>query len=399
MSKNTFRGLVALILVVILALGATIAWGVGSRWGEIKNVKDYFNGWGKGISDNSGNNDGEQNGDGDNKDSENNDDDNKVVTTSLLSLEITPYTSEEGICQTFIEDEASPYDVVTYSSSDVCTLTATVKAEDGVPYPSLQKVTFSMGWADESNSNFVVTDYVKMTVNGCIASFECLQPFAYQILVTCTSSIDPNISNTCNINYAKRIDRMYCFIETMGENPGTVTSSKGSDGKLDISYKLQYASDYSEIELCSGVFYDYYYGNVYDEITSCSITITPTDEFIYHLASSHGANEQPFNTSKITSYTYEYTLGEVTTVTLGECLPVLSNPTIVSIFENTLGISGSAWSQFGNRINNVTFSCDRDFYVEIQLEGKYSGTKYMRYYLNFATDIGSISFDNPSITF
>ena len=54
MSKNGFRGLIALIMVAVIALGATIAWGIGSKWGEIKNIKDYFNGWGQNKPDDGG---------------------------------------------------------------------------------------------------------------------------------------------------------------------------------------------------------------------------------------------------------------------------------------------------------------------------------------------------------
>ena len=45
MSKKTFRALVAFVLVVIFGAACFIGWGLGSNWGEVKEVKDYFNGW------------------------------------------------------------------------------------------------------------------------------------------------------------------------------------------------------------------------------------------------------------------------------------------------------------------------------------------------------------------
>ena len=42
MSKNGLRGLIALIMVAVIGFGLFIGWGIGSKWGEIKNIKDYL---------------------------------------------------------------------------------------------------------------------------------------------------------------------------------------------------------------------------------------------------------------------------------------------------------------------------------------------------------------------
>lgn len=190
MSKKGLRGLIALILVLILGLGATIAWGIGSRWGEIKNVKEYFNSWGQNKPI-----DGEQ-GDGDNNgvtaDKSGGVDltinDNKVI--SLMSKAIAP-------------DEFGKYGVLPQSES-AFTITATVYDEMGASLDYLQSVTYNLAWVSESNEE--ISDSITLTQSGTTATFSILKAFSTQIILTCTSDLDTTKTATATIDYVKRPD-------------------------------------------------------------------------------------------------------------------------------------------------------------------------------------------------
>lgn len=191
MSKKALRGLIALILVVILAVGATIAWGIGSHWGEIKNVKDYFNGWGISKPDNSGENNGDQNVG-----------DITEPKEQVKSLVITPDELTFNLMSLVAEPMA-----LSETENESYTLTATL-------YPNVGSVEWSVGYVDSAVTGNA-SEYISVTsTSATTCRVECLGAFSHQIMVTASVVANPSITASCRVDYKQKITGIVPIIKT-----------------------------------------------------------------------------------------------------------------------------------------------------------------------------------------
>lgn len=147
------------------------------------------------------------------------------VTESMETdseLVINPEPTSKGfalISRTLSVDEYADYGVSALAEG-AYTITATVKDSAGFTSEAVQYVSWSMDWASTNNAD--VTDYVTMTTDGTTATFSCNQAFSTQIIVTCTSTLDSDISATATLDYAKRLESIN-FKGTAGLHSGYAT--------------------------------------------------------------------------------------------------------------------------------------------------------------------------------
>lgn len=195
---------------------------------------------------------------------------------------VTLPETDDGIKLTKQKLTAAQYSAygVSPQAESAFTITATVTDEFGQTPDVIQQVTYTMGWASNSSEN--INNYATMTVDGTTATFSCLKGFNTQIIVTCTSRIDPTKSATATLDYAKRIIGITGTLN--GENYSVMNGDT-----LNVPF-----SDYGEIgsttwetALSITTLQGYVYssvGTVNDKATSTpGVTIEFTDEFIAKL--------------------------------------------------------------------------------------------------------------------
>lgn len=116
-------------------------------------------------------------------------------------------------------------------------------------------------WATGKN----VTDYVSITPTSdgsLTATLECLQPFGEQIIVKVMSRENAEISDTCPLEYMRRVENVYLTIGndiTLNANEATyvdfeiATGNRGKGGK--VSLHVDFTETYT-IESWAGDSYD-----------------------------------------------------------------------------------------------------------------------------------------------
>ena len=176
MSKNGLRGLIALIMVAVIGFGLFIGWGIGSKWGEIKNIKDYFNGWGQNKPDDGGE---DKDGSG---------------VTALMS-EITAYSLDDTAINNAVSEDNKGNAYVTYAENTAsCVISVKVVDELGRSPEDLQDVTWRL-----SDENAGLT----MSAVGTQATFYASDNgFNKQITATCTSNLNESVSKTFTFDCA-----------------------------------------------------------------------------------------------------------------------------------------------------------------------------------------------------
>lgn len=133
-------------------------------------------------------------------------------------------------------DEYAEYGISPQSES-AYTVTATVMDAEGNSPAELQLVDFALSWADGGeyygeDPDYYDNGWVSMTVDGTSCTVECLQAFEVQIILTCTSQVDPTKKVTVTFDYAKRLDTL--LIDCFGN--GNQTVSNGDT--VDVNFPL-----------------------------------------------------------------------------------------------------------------------------------------------------------------
>lgn len=100
------------------------------------------------------------------------------------------------------ESEAEISEISEYSSEASVTVTATITPS----YAADKSVDWSVAFADGTTSS-AASDYVQVTpaTDGALtATVTCLQAFSKKILITATSRSNPDVSDSCEVDYLQR---------------------------------------------------------------------------------------------------------------------------------------------------------------------------------------------------
>lgn len=109
-------------------------------------------------------------------------------------------------------------------------ITATVQPSDATD----QTVDWSIAWTNAASdwaTGKTATDYVTVTPtqDGALtANVQCLQPFAEQMIITCTSRDDTSKSATCTVDYKKKVTAVETSFSIAGMGGTFVLKSDGS---------------------------------------------------------------------------------------------------------------------------------------------------------------------------
>ena len=163
-----------------------------------------------------------------------------VVTDDTSRGEMTATPGEEGNAginfsvEPIAPDGYGGYEISPQAES-AYTVTATVTDENGNTPASIQAVTYKLTWADDGyrygeDPDYYDNAFVSMTVDGTSATVACLQAFEVQIILTCTSQIDPTKKATVTFDYRKRLDTL--LIDCFGNE--NLTVSNGDTVNVDF---------------------------------------------------------------------------------------------------------------------------------------------------------------------
>lgn len=233
MKKSSFYRLIAVLIVLIIIVGAVLATAIGSDWYTKKDVRTWFDNWGKGTPAAEPT---------DSKDDETNNGDisnmlyvpettkgNGVMLTSAvmpISADVTPKTSY--LLKVVLEPAESQ--VTDFS----------------------WKMTFknpSSEWATGKS----VDDYIQGKVTGNNLQYEvtCKQTFSEPVNVTVTYDYNPDINATVELNYIKRLEsvKVKGFDATkFGTGTSSNLSLEGVYGEGTVQGNLTITQSYGEID-------------------------------------------------------------------------------------------------------------------------------------------------------
>lgn len=356
MSKNGLRGLIALIMVAVIGFGLFIGWGIGSKWGEIKNIKDYFNGWGQNKPD-----DGGEDKDG-------------AVVTALMS-EITAYSLDDTAITNAVSEDNKGNAYVTYAENTAsCVISVKVVDELGRSPEDLQDVTWRL-----SDENAGLT----MSAVGTQATFYASDNgFNKQITATCTSNLNESVSKTFTFDCAYKlytvgafngVQNLQCNYDDAGNQWYVVPAS---DRHANLFLKTLKPNTDS--------------GTVSDEFINAEVRITLTDNLKQKLLATGLFNEaefayyyQPFDKN-----TYYWNDGSFQGAT----------KTFMEMRYNLTGktCDGQWTNVFSNTILNNTSTGygDCDLEIELTVNFKYGGKKIYRYRVDYVTSASDMESDS-----
>ncbi len=234
MKKSTAIGIAA----VSVAGAAVLALGAVSDWFKNWNVKTWF-GRGGGSStvqpDNPDTPDTPITGDGTTKDG--------AVVSVVKSNGIQLLSAKLPVA-------AYAANGVSERADTAYTITATVEPAE----TTNKAVDWSIAWANADSawaSGKTVTDYVTVTpsASGSLtATVECKQAFGEQVIVTCTSRGNTELTATCTVDYIKKITALYMTVVSLFDENGsyclpkpvavpTFSGDRPSGGKLYNKYR------------------------------------------------------------------------------------------------------------------------------------------------------------------
>ena len=250
-------------------------------------------------------------------------------------------------------------------------LTATVKDEEGKTPEIYQSVTWSMAWASTNSAE--INDYVKMTTNGCVADIECLQGFNTQIIVTCTSTIDPTIKATATLDYYKRF-------ETVTMSVGGVTHTVANGGVVQA--ELIKPSEIGTTSSCLG--YTFHWcesvnfssvGTVNNSFTGGSITVEYTDEFKQKLQNNFG-------------YTWTFT-----PLSAGGSPSSITNESVNlwKFLSEGPASAGTIPTNYGVALFDLYNNSTNEVKVTLSIGATHGGTVNMTYYLDLSAPLPKIA--------
>lgn len=279
---------------------------------------------------------------------------------------------------------AAQYDAygISPQAESAFTITATVKESGGTAPDAIQQVNWSMSWASPDNAS--VTDYVTMSTTETTAVFSCLQGFSTQIIVTCVSEMDENVSATATLDYAKRLMGIEATIQ------GKKYVIMGSETKI-IPVTFNYASSgfltntpWTDMEFA---FCDSY---VYSDVGTITpnpnggMSITYSDDFKAATDSIKGATTYTFSTL---SYG-------------GSSAGILEKKYCQRDLLTGLADNGTPLTNYVGKYLNLFSQTSNQIEVTISLSDGYSSFN-TTYILDVSLDVvpASIELDNVSHTF
>lgn len=195
MSKNQFRGFIALLIAIVLVAGVCCVGFVsrndeGKWFGNFKNTSEWH--WEDKVTDDDGEDKDNDNGDGDQSGDDNGDDSD--VTDSGEDIEVS-FNENNVIRMSSKRVMAAEYEDYGISSqADSVTIISVVTPNENLTYH----------WSLSSGG----TTYVSLsTTTGTSVTVSAKQAFANQITLTCTAKYgdDEVTTATCSIDYRKRL--------------------------------------------------------------------------------------------------------------------------------------------------------------------------------------------------
>ena len=207
------------------------------------------------------------------------------------NIEVSIPDKDNGISLTKTMLTAAQYDEygISTQADSAFVINAVAYLPDGTSPDVYQSFDWSMSWATTNSKT--VTDYVKMTVNGSQASFECLKAFDTKITLTVTSTIASSVKQTATFNYCKRpvsckVENLYST-ESGKQEFQTVKDGSVIDGYFGTYNKENYELEWLHIPTLDSFVFGT--GTLTDSIVSSSfsVTLSLSSEFRSYFSRTH----------------------------------------------------------------------------------------------------------------
>ncbi len=276
----------------------------------------------------------------------------------------------------FLETIQAPVAV----ADNTVTISATVKNTECIASPGLQTVQFSLAWKTDNSDD--VKKYIKLTVDGTVATVECLQPFSVPILLVCSSTIVPSVTASAELGYRKRLETVtYKYFDnewTMGPE-SCISLNLPVEGSLVSTAEWQTEKFFPIFKTKYGT------GTTLNAVIR-SFSITATESFRSVLTRVSGNTVSSFGSLSYGGFDDTYSGGY----------------SLYSLVNQCAGCNAfvpSYYSYFYDAVKSV--AGDHQFEVKCTIEGV--GVKeYFTYYLSFIVpepNVSSVELDSNSFIF
>lgn len=276
--------------------------------------------------------------------------DDKPVDKAESEVVVTlPETGDGGVKLTKTMLTAAQYEDygISPQAEGAFTITATAYDSTHTTNDAYNYFDFTIDW--KTSNSAAVTDFIEMSVTDNTATFSCKKAFNTQIILTCTSTLKPDISATATFDYVRIATGFtYGTDNGIGVSSGTMSIHNGGMQKLFIDNADKYNDTSSKWDKKV-----YFYkgvgtwgdGTVNDTFTLSNVTITLTSGAQSAIASV-GASANLLSTKSVT-FTPEQVVAGISVKTLfntGLTFDTASQTRKVTIMNALKNYSGDVYS-------------------------------------------------------